>query len=78
MSRQIAAPASDKCTPAHVPTIPTVIPLNALNPSADILNRPITLPRTSAFAFSCTNVCAMLLNASSKNPATKSNASANG
>ena len=54
------------------------MPLKARKPSADMLNRPITRPRMAAGALICTSVCAMLLNESSKKPATNSSASASG
>ena len=43
-----------------------------------MLNRPMTRPRMSTGAFTCTSVCAMALNDNSKKPAANNSISASG
>ncbi len=69
--------ASDRCTPIMLPTSPTETPLKARNPKLAMLNKPITRPRKPSGALSCTRVCAMELNDSSKNPAANNRINAN-
>src|SRR5205085_10363064 len=73
-----ALSASDKCMPIRLPARPTVTPLNARSPIADMAKSPITRPRTSSGACICTSVCVMAKNESSRKPATASSASATG
>jgi len=54
------------------PNSPTVTPLNAREPMADMLKSPITRPRMVSGAFSCTSACVMLPKDSSRNPAKNS------
>src|SRR2546421_7831258 len=54
-----ALSASDKCMPIRLPPSPTVMPLKARRPSADMLKSPITRPRAAGGALICTSVCAM-------------------
>ncbi len=70
--------ASDQCTPIRLPSRPTETPLKARKPRLAMLNRPMTRPRLSSGALSCTSVCAMALNDNSKKPAANNSASASG
>ena len=45
-----AESASDQCMPIMLPPSPTVTPLKARKPSADMANSPITRPRTAGGA----------------------------
>jgi hypothetical protein len=74
----VAERPSDQCTPIRLPSRPTDTPLNARSPRLAMLNRPITRPRLSGGACSCTSVCAIALNDSSQNPAANKRASATG
>ena len=62
--------------PTLAPSRPTHTPLKVRIPLADMANTPITRPRISAGAFSCTNDCAIELNPSSTNPAMNNKVSA--
>src|SRR6185369_7215124 len=73
-----ALSASDAWMPIKLPPTPTVTPLNARSPMADMAKTPITRPRISGGACSCTSVCAMAKNESSRNPAAKRSANARG
>ncbi len=55
--------------PMLAPSRPTLKPLKVRIPFADMANTPITRPRISAGACSCTKDCAIELNPSSTNPA---------
>src|SRR5687767_1825862 len=76
--RTAALIASARWMPIRLPPRPTVTPLKARRPRADMAKRPMTRPRTSGGALICTRVCAMAKKASSRKPATNSSNRASG